>query len=102
MVIQKYWQEIRETADRLRTAIALTSRQPRDGTCFLTSTFGPPGRITECVIYEPGNAGSGAKCVFDGSHKLASDEEIFVYQTNMAARRRDRAAGVAAGTTKVL
>jgi hypothetical protein len=97
MDIATFWANCRIKEKEINAAIANSVRQPRDGTVLLTSTFGPPNRLTEAVIWP-----TAARCVFEGSHRLSTDAEIAAYETEMSKKRFDRQSGVAAGTTKVL
>jgi hypothetical protein len=101
--LEVFWQGVKESAARIRASIAQSSRQPRDGSCFIVSTFGPQGRVTEASVFDPmQKVGSAAYCIQSGTHRLATDAEVEAYQKERAARQADRMSGRAAGTTKVL
>jgi hypothetical protein len=88
--IQEFWAEVREARKEIELAIMNQAAQPHDGkSCFLVSKrdrkSAPDlrsGVVVEATIHLAG------KLLVEGSHELATDDQIATWHASQAEARK--------------
>jgi hypothetical protein len=86
-MVSEYWAEVNDTLRTIKVDLAKQSKQPTTGDgCYIVSVKNRVQR-TEAGVVSLAGLKLAAQRVTDGSHVLATDDQIVAYEADQAKKR---------------